>query len=149
MMASDLTELYREVLLEHARSTKHRRRLIDPTLEYRGSSPLCGDEVELALRIEGDRLVEIAITGRGCAISQASGSIMAELVEGCRLTRIITSETAVKRMLSGDGAVDEDLLGDAAALHNVRRFPRRVACATLPWTTLHEALELYQRRAGS
>ena len=148
MMASDLGGLYREVILEHARSTQHRGLMADPTLVHRGVNSQCGDEVALSLRLESDRVVDLAIGGQGCAISQASASIMADLVIGHSFEEIAAGAAAFKRMLSGDGEVDEGLLGDGAALRGVRRFPRRVTCAVLAWTTLHEALDLYQRRAA-
>ena len=147
MMATDLGGLYREVILEHARSTQHRGQITDPTLVHRGVNSQCGDEVELSLRVESDRVVDLAIGGQGCAISQASASIMADLVIGRSFEEIATGEAAIMRMLAGDGEVDDDILGDAAALGCVRQFPRRVKCAALAWTTLHEALDLYQHRA--
>jgi nitrogen fixation NifU-like protein len=146
---SELDGLYREVILEHARSPRHRAAIAEPTLVHRGSNALCGDAVELSLRLEGDRVTSVGLAGQGCAISQASASIMADLVEGRSFEEIEADEAAFKRMLSGDGEVDEERLGDAAALHDVRRFPRRVKCVALAWTTLHEALDLYQRRTSA
>ena len=148
MMTADLNGLYRDVILDHARSTQHRRQLTEPTLVHRGVNSQCGDEVELSLRLARDRVVDLAIGGQGCAISRASASIMADLVIGHSFEEIATGEAAFMRMLSGDGEVDEDLVGDAAALGGVRQFPRRVKCAVLAWTTLHEALDLYQHRTA-
>jgi nitrogen fixation NifU-like protein len=142
-----IDQLYREVVLEHAREPHHHGRLPSPTVAHRGNNPVCGDAIELSLRIEGDRLEEVAFVGEGCAISQAAASLLTDLLRGRTLEEVGRIEAAFKRMLSGDGAVDEALLGDAIALHGVRRFPRRVRCAALAWATLHEALELYQRRS--
>ena len=141
-MSAPLDDLYREVVLTHAREPRHRGRLPRPTIVHRGSHPSCGDTIELSLRIEGDRLVALAFEGQGCAISQAAASLLTELVRGRTLDDVAVVEAAYHRMLAGDGAVDEQLLGDAAALAGVRRFPRRVACAALAWTTLREALDL-------
>ena len=146
MMATDLSGLYRDVILEHARSSMHRGPMTDPTLVHRGVNSQCGDEVGLSLRLESDRVVELTIDGQGCAISRASASIMADLVIGHSFEEIATGEAAMLRMLSGDGEVDENLLGDGAALGGVRQFPSRIKCAALAWMTLREAIDQYQRR---
>jgi nitrogen fixation NifU-like protein len=143
-----LDDLYREVILDHYKNPRNRRRLAEPTIAHRGTNPLCGDEVEVELRIEGDRLVELGFHGRGCAISQASASMMTEALAGRAVGEVAETVAAVKRTLTGDAAVDEERLGDLAALAGVRRFPVRVKCATLGWHTLEEALELYARRAA-
>jgi nitrogen fixation NifU-like protein len=141
-----LDDLYREVILDHHRSPRNRRRLGAATVAQRGTNPLCGDEVEVEVRIEGDRVVELGFQGRGCSISQASASMMSEALVGRTLGEVGETVEAFKRMLTGDGAPDEDRLGDLEALAGVRRFPVRVKCATLAWHALGEALELYERR---
>jgi nitrogen fixation NifU-like protein len=138
--AGPVDDLYREVVLEHARHPRNRRAVDTPTHQTRGANPICGDELTIGVRLDGNRVADIGFTGRGCAISQASASMMVDLLQGQDLARVGTIATAVRTMLSGDGTVDEDTLGDAVALRAVRQFPRRVACATLAWTTLAEAL---------
>jgi nitrogen fixation NifU-like protein len=145
-MSEPLDALYREVVLEHARDPHHRGRLEQPTLVQQGSNPVCGDRIELSLRLDGDRVAEVAFEGQGCAISQAAASMMTDLLRGRTLDEAEAVQAAFMRMLSGDGVADEDILGDAVALADVRRFPRRVRCAALAWTTLREALG--RRRAG-
>ena len=139
-----IEELYRETVLDHHRHPRHRETLPDPTIRHRGVNPYCGDEVTLDLRIEGDRLAEIAFGGRGCAISQASASMLAELVAGASLAEAATAITGFRAAIQS-GRVDADALGDAAALVNVRRFPARTKCALLAWHTLREVLETYSR----
>jgi nitrogen fixation NifU-like protein len=145
-VSAPLDALYREVVLDYAREPRGRGRLAEPTLAHRGSNAACGDRVELSLRLEADRLAEVAFQGQGCAISQAAASLLTDLLRGRTLADVDAIRTAFTAMLSGDGGADEAVLGDAVALRDVRRFPRRVACAALAWTTLGEALDLYARR---
>jgi nitrogen fixation NifU-like protein len=141
-----LEELYREVILDHHRSPRNRRQLGDATVVRRGTNPLCGDEIEVGLRIDRDRIEELAFQGRGCSISQASASMMTEALAGRTLAEAAETIDAFRRLMSGDGAVDEARLGDLAALSGVRKFPVRVKCATLAWHTLTEALAELERR---
>jgi nitrogen fixation NifU-like protein len=137
---TSLDALYREVILDHNRSPRNRRRLGQVTTAQRATNPLCGDEVEVELRIESDRIVELGFQGQGCAISQASASMMTEALTGSSLDEAVETVEAFKRMLTGDGADDEAQPGDLAALAGVRQFPARVKCATLAWHALEEAL---------
>ena len=145
---SSLDELYREVILDHYRNPRKRGRLPEPDRHAEGHNPLCGDEIALDLRLEGDRVAEVRVTGQGCSISQASASMMAEAIEG--KTRAEIEELAHRfRMMmdieEGDADLDDSRpggsLGDLEALQGVRRFPVRIKCADLAWTTLAEALE--------
>lgn len=143
-----LDELYREVILDHYRNPRHRGRLEEPTAHAEGQNPLCGDEVSLDLRVEDGRVTAVAITGQGCSISQASASMMAEAVEGKTVAEIADLSSRFRAMMDleeGDSGLDPDrpgaTLGDLEALQGVRRFPVRIKCAALPWTTLSEALE--------
>lgn len=143
-----LDELYREVILDHYRHPRHRGRLDDPDAHAEGHNPLCGDEVSLDLAVEGDTVVDVAITGQGCSISQASASMMAEAIVGKTAAEIEQLAGRFRAMMDideGDPGIDETRpggeLGDLEALQGVRRFPVRIKCAALPWTTLQEALE--------
>ena len=139
-----IEDLYRETMLDHHRRPRHRGALEAPTISHRGVNPYCGDEVTLDLRIEDECLAEVAFAGRGCLISQASASMLAELVAGAPLAG---AEAAIAGFRSAiqSGSADADALEDAAALVNVRRFPARTKCALLAWHTLQEALEMYRR----
>ncbi len=143
-----LEELYREVILDHYRNPRKRARLPAPDASARGDNPLCGDEVMVELRLEGDRVVEVGVSGQGCSISQASASMMGEAIEGKDRKEIEELMRRLKALLAIEGRAEElvdperpgSVLGDLEALQGVRKFPVRIKCADLPWTTLEEAL---------
>jgi nitrogen fixation protein NifU and related proteins len=142
-----LDDLYKEVILDHYQHPRNRGSLAEPTIATRGHNPLCGDEVELALLIDSDRVSDIAFGGRGCSISQASASMMTENVKGHTLEEAEELGGAFKGVMSGAGSTEA--LGEAeelAALQGVKRYPVRVKCALLPWTALQEAIDLYRKR---
>ena len=147
-----LEELYREVILDHYRSPRNRRKLEHSDASADGSNPLCGDEVRVELRIEDGVIAEIGVTGHGCSISQASGSMMGDAVKTRPIDEVHRLTDRFKGMMSIDGATDPGLdpdrpgavLGDLEALQGVRKFPVRIKCADLPWITLEEALGGYE-----
>jgi nitrogen fixation NifU-like protein len=137
---SDLEELYREVILEHHRSPHGRAPLAKVDASAEGHNPSCGDEVSLGLALDGERIVGVHVSGRGCAISTASGSILAQELRGRHVEEAQGLYEAFRRLLRGE-ALPADLdVGDLAALAGVRSFPARVKCALLPWAALDEAL---------
>lgn len=143
-----LDELYREVILDHYRNPRHRGHLGHATAHAEGQNPLCGDEVFLDVVVEDGRVVEVAVTGQGCSISQASASMMAETVTGKTVAEVGEISRRFRLMMGveeGDPGIDAsrpgEALGDLEALQGVRRFPVRIKCANLAWTTLGEALE--------
>lgn len=142
-----LEELYRQVILDHYRSPRHSGHIEGADATAEGQNPLCGDEVTIELRIEDGRVTDAAVRSRGCSISQASGSMMADKIVGLTTNEVDGLIHRVKRLLDiepGDPGVDPDrpgaALGDLEALAGVRRFPVRIKCADLPWATLQEAL---------
>lgn len=142
-----LDDLYRQVILDHYRNPRRAGRLAAPTAHADGTNPLCGDEVTLHLAIADRRVVDAAVTGRGCSISQASASMMADRIVGMTISEVEELIHRIKRLLGiedGDPGLDPDrpgaALGDLEALAGVRRFPVRVKCADLPWATLQQAL---------
>ncbi len=139
----DLSEIYTEVIAEHSMSTKNKRKMEKPDFVMEGVNPSCGDELIIAVKFSGTTIEDIAFTGSGCAISQASASIMADLLRGKSLEEA-QSLTAlflsmIKREIT-DGATLE-ALEEAAALKNISNMPARVKCAVLAWHTLQEAIE--------
>ena len=135
-----LDEIYRDVVLDHYRSPRGRTPIASPDTRAEGTNPLCGDEVTLELKFHGDRIDEVAVKGRGCSISVASGSMLAEILPGktrAEAGRIIAT---FKALMHGQKAADGPDLGDLDALEGVNKFPVRVKCALLAWTTLEEAL---------
>jgi nitrogen fixation NifU-like protein len=132
-------ELYREVVLDHHRDPRGHAPLERVDAEAAGKNPSCGDEVTLRLSLEGGRVVGVQVESHGCAISTASGSMLAEQLEGLSLegARALTARFRAALLDHGEAAE----LGDLEALLGVRSFPMRVKCALLPWITLVDALD--------
>ena len=150
-----LDELYREVILDHYRNPRRKGVLAGDHIHAEGQNPSCGDEFSLDLKVEGDIVADVAIQGIGCSISQASGSMMAEALMGKSINEVAEMADLFKAMMGiteRENPVDPDrpgsVLGDLEALQGVRKFPVRVKCADLPWTTLESALESAQATAG-
>ncbi len=136
----DLEALYREVILDHHRRPRGRRPLPSPEAEVLRENLTCGDEVRVQLSREGGVLVGVAVLGRGCALSIASGSLMAEAISGLTAAAAMELTDRVRRLLDDPSAAGEDL-GPLAALAGVRRFPVRLRCVLLPWEALEKAVE--------
>ena len=135
---SALAQMYQAAILEHARRTRHRGVLDPADARQEGVNPSCGDELLLTLRFDGDRVAAARFEGKGCAISQASASLMAQAIEGRSRAEVAELVAHVRTMLHGGGVHDD--LGELGVLEGVRRLPARVKCAALPWTTLAAAL---------
>jgi nitrogen fixation NifU-like protein len=149
-----LDDLYREVILDHYRNPRRRGSLDHPDAHADGQNPLCGDEISLDLALDGDRIADVRLQGRGCSISQASASMMAEAVAGKTIAEaeaLIHRFKAMMEIEPGDAGIDPSrpgaALGDLEALQGVRRFPVRIKCADLPWATLAQALTESGRQA--
>jgi nitrogen fixation NifU-like protein len=147
-----LDDLYREVILDHYRNPRRRGTLEHPDAHADGQNPLCGDEISLDLALDGDRITDVRLQGRGCSISQASASMMAEAVAGKTIAEVETLIHRFKAMMeieAGDAGIDPSrpgaALGDLEALQGVRRFPVRIKCADLPWATLAQALDKHRQ----
>jgi nitrogen fixation NifU-like protein len=143
---AELDDLYRDVVLDHYRSPRGREQITEPDVRQEGFNPVCGDEVVVALSLDGGEIREAQVKSRGCAISVASGSMMAEMLPGRTREEIERVSEAFRMMLHG-AEVPPDLdVGDLDALRGVSRFPVRIKCAMLPWMTLQQALESHVRR---
>jgi len=138
--ALPLDDLYREVLLDHYRRPRGRQPLTRPGLTVEGFNPSCGDQLQLGLALAGDTVEEAHVDSHGCSISVASGSIMAEMIRGRSRAEIARLIAGFKGLMQGRPVDPQVDLGDLEALEGVRKFPLRVKCALLPWTTLEEAL---------
>ena len=138
----DLRELYQEVILDHNRSPHNFREMADATRLALGNNPLCGDKLKLYVRIEGDRIADVAFQGSGCAISKASASIMTDSVKGKSLAEAEALYGKFHDLLTGppDVKATGAGLGKLAVFSGVREFPARVKCATLAWHTLEQAI---------
>lgn len=151
MTQDELRELYRELILDHARSPRHFGKLNNVSHMAEGINPLCGDKLKLYFRIGENKVIENAtFEGSGCAISVASASLLTDTVIGLTTCQAMDYFSAISELLVGtrsDAAGDKaDVdLGKLKALQGVREFPARVKCATLAWHGLHSAIQ--QRNA--
>ena len=144
-MVSSLDDLYKDIILDHYRNPRNRGRLENADVATRGHNPLCGDQLELSLRLEDGRVADVKVEGRGCSISQASASMMTELVKGRPMEEVRRLIGTFKGMLLEERELSEeeyDALGDLEALEGVKSYPVRIKCALLAWNTLLEALDL-------
>jgi nitrogen fixation protein NifU and related proteins len=139
---TDLSDLYQQIIVEHNRAPRNFKKLAHPTRAAEGANPLCGDQIKLEVELAGDRIADIGFQGSGCAISQASASLLTGAVQGKSAAEAQELFRQVHTMLtSAPGTpVDTAKLGKLAALAGVRQFPVRVKCASLPWHTLRAAL---------
>lgn len=141
--SEDIRDLYRELILDHAKSPRNFGRLEDPTHTAEGINPLCGDKLRLYLQVSDDHIAKARFEGSGCAISMASASMMTDVVQGLSKSRALAHFEAVRERLTGtDGAINDASLdlGKLQALEGVRDYPMRVKCATLAWHALDSAL---------
>ncbi len=136
-----LDELYREIILDHYRTPRNHAGLDAPTCSAEGANPLCGDTVTVSVLLDGDTIQDIAFSGSGCSISQASASMMTEYVKGRTKQAAEDAAQAFQRMMTSGETQNIEGFDDIDALQGVARFPARVKCASLAWKTLEQALE--------
>ena len=137
----ELDELYRELILDHYRHPRNKGTLDGATSKTEGYNPLCGDEITVDLDVEGGVIKDVAFKGRGCSISQASGSMMTSAVKGRSKDEALSLLQAFKKMMTDPEVEPVEDLGDLEAFQGVAKFPVRVKCATLAWHVLEEGLE--------
>lgn len=137
-----LQQLYQQLILDHAREKHGFGDLATPTGASHQYNPLCGDEVALKVEVTGGTVSHVAWTGEGCSISQASTSVLHDLVTGRDVTGALDLLAAFREMVRsrGQSEPDEAVLGDAVAFAGVGRHANRVKCAMLGWTALEDAL---------
>jgi nitrogen fixation NifU-like protein len=141
-----LESVYQELILKHYRTTKHRGELEAPDAVVPMRNPVCGDDILLQVSADEETVAEIRFSGHGCAISQASASMMSERVSGKSWDEVHALAKRFREMLEGsDEAAKDRALGDLRALAGVSKLPRRVKCAMLAWDALEEA----ERRLSS
>jgi nitrogen fixation NifU-like protein len=140
---SDLANLYQEVIIDHGRRPRNFRELEDATRTVEGVNPLCGDQLTLYVKLADGRIEDIAFQGTGCAISQASASLMTAALKGKTQGEALALFGRVHAMLTEGPNVEAGPpeLGKLAVLSGVWGFPTRVKCATLAWNALRRALE--------
>ncbi len=139
-----LRELYQEVILDHSRHPRHFGPLEHATHNGEGYNPLCGDRVKVHLAVDGEgRIADIKFEGRGCAISQASASLMTDMLAGRTLAEAEKLMDGFLHLVKGEdaGSLSEDDHERLNVMAGVSAFPMRVKCATLAWHTMKSALE--------
>jgi nitrogen fixation NifU-like protein len=139
---SELSELYQQVILDHNKKPRNFRKLDTANYSAEGYNPLCGDHLTVYLDLENDLVKDVGFEGSGCAISKASASMMTQAVKGKSKKEAETLFKEFHLMVTGelDEEGEENSLGNLKIFAGVREFPVRVKCATLPWHTLHAAL---------
>jgi nitrogen fixation NifU-like protein len=148
LSTDELRELYRDLILDHARSPRHFGRLPEVTHSADGVNPLCGDKLKLYLQIDSEsRISDAAFEGSGCAISVASASLLTDTIIGMKQAEALEFAQALVGALTGHETEIE--LGKLRALQGVREFPSRVKCATLAWHAMKSALRQDQRPAST
>jgi nitrogen fixation NifU-like protein len=141
-MFDDVRDLYQQVILEHGRKPKHMHRLDPFDRSAKGDNPMCGDRVEVRVRLADGRVAETGFEARGCAISVASADLMAEAVAGQTPADIRALSARFRDMVrTGDCPDCGPALEALRPLAGVHEYPSRVKCATLPWDALLSALE--------
>lgn len=142
-MNSDLEELYQQVILDHSRRPRNYGELPSPpAVKVHGDNPSCGDEIDLYVQFDNDgRVADIKFVGQGCAISQASASMLTLKAKGRSRDDATKLLQAFQRLLTNQEEEPDDILGDAQLLQGVWKFPQRVKCATLAWRALEQALK--------
>lgn len=138
----DIGSLYQEVILDHYKRPRNRGEVDPHDADVHMRNPSCGDEIRLQFRLEHGRIVEIAFTGEGCSISQASSSMMTDLLKGRTPEEGIAIARRFTEMMHGQQEAAQDkVLGQARVLQGVAKFPARVKCALLAWDAFQEGLK--------
>jgi len=146
-MVEQLDELYREVILDHFKSSSHRGELPGAQIKAEGNNPLCGDEMTFYLKLANGKVAQARFKGKGCAISQAAASMLSQQLEGKTLDEIRRILEAMKALMQGQDPDPSLDLGDLEALSGVRKFPVRVKCAALSWNIVEQGLNNYLNKS--
>ena len=144
----DLEELYQEVILDHSRRPRNFGELPDAAVRVHGDNPACGDEIHLAVKFDGNGgLQDVKFTGHGCAISQASASLMTTKLKGKKRAEVEEMLRAFHDLVTTEKNDAPNNLGDLRVMRGVRKFPQRVKCAMLPWRAIEQALRQSEGKA--
>jgi nitrogen fixation NifU-like protein len=139
--SAEVAALYQEMILDHYRRPRNKGTLERADASVEVKNPLCGDEIGLQVAFDGDSVGDLRFSGRGCSISQASASMMTQLVKGKSMGEIGAIRKQFRDLMLGNAAAaDDPRLGSLRALSGVARFPARVKCALLAWNALESAL---------
>lgn len=139
--AEPLDDLYRDIIMDHYRYPRGRKKLAEADIVNEGQNPVCGDEIAVSLKLSEGKIEDVAVECMGCAISVASGSMLADAIRGKTIGEVKKIASAVKAILTGEPAPSDIGVGDLEALGGVKNFPVRIKCALLSWTTLVDGIE--------
>ena len=143
----NLTDIYNDLIMEHSMNSYNKKKLEHPTCSELGHNPNCGDEIELEVKLSGNIIEDMAFTGHGCAISQASTSIMIDVLKGKTVQEakeiVKTFIDMIKRETKDEKELEK--LEDAIAFKNISNMPARVKCALLAWHTIEDILKNNQK----
>ena len=139
----EINQIYTELIREHSMDSENRKELKDRTDHHMGINPSCGDELEINIKLNGDIIEDASYTGTGCAISQASASMMIDVIKGKTVKEAKEAIEVFLKMIKSEIEDEDELLvlEDAAILKSVSKLPQRVKCAVLAWRTLEEILK--------
>jgi len=139
---ANLEALYQEVILDHNRKPRNFREMENADHHIHGRNPLCGDEVTVYVKLDGDRVADVSFKGQGCAVSKSSASLMTAAVKGKSVDETMRLFDRFHDMITGKMTdADREQMGSLAALGGVSKFPLRVKCASLAWHALKSALQ--------
>jgi nitrogen fixation NifU-like protein len=139
-MSMDLRELYQEIIIDHNRNPRNHHPMDDATTQANGFNPLCGDKLTVYAKLDNGLIADLSFVGCGCAISQASASLMTDALKGKTVDEAHHLFHRFHHMLTVDGESDISVMDKLTVLAGVKAFPARVKCATLPWHTMEAAL---------
>ena len=146
-MSAELEELYQSIILDHNRRPKNFREMADATAKADGVNPLCGDQLTVWLKLDGDQIADVSFRGQGCAISKASASMMTQVIKGKSRADAESLFSDVHGLVTGHPTGAD--VGSLKALSGVSRFPLRVKCASLAWHAMKSALNAGQGAAAA
>ena len=149
-MDDAMRDLYQEVILEHNKRPRNFRAIDGADRKQEGFNPLCGDRLTLYLKLDGDKVADVAFQGNGCAISTSSASLMTEAIKGKSKAEADKLFASFHRLITRDGPPPtKDEVGKLLVFAGVGEFPARVKCATLCWHTLKAALDGRQEKVST
>ena len=139
----NLESMYTDIIMEQSTATYNKHELNDKTDSEHGHNPSCGDDINLEIKMDGDKILDLAFTGHGCAISQASTSIMIDVLKGKSKEEALKLIKIFLKMVKRENVSEEELdsIKDARALQNISNMPARVKCAELAWYTMEKLLD--------
>lgn len=140
-MTRHLDMLYKTVILEHSKHPKNKMELSDFDVERTVYNPMCGDTIKVQIKVKNQKISTVAFNGEGCAISQASASVMTDLLQHMEIKEAKERIHTFKQMLRGDSQIDLSQLEDGMALQGVVQFPARIRCAQIAWQAVEEAID--------